>query len=235
MKHSLINVMSLSLLTMVVACGKSSNNSGTSTDGSRQEMQVTEGHYRAPIRPINSYVSGWVPSGMADIRINGDEIQVSTWMHDAAAVPHMQNIHLGTKCPPLSADTNNDGFIDINELQRVVNKVFLPLDDDLEHQLEGQDKYPSGKLYNYFKKGSLSKMMEDLWGPDQDRSDNIVKLKRGQPLNLEGKVIIVHGSATNRVFPGSVASDGKNTVQATIPIGCGIIERMPSNLTVVTH
>ena len=178
-------------LLALVSCGKKSSSSHNSTQEQHDEMQ-SEGVFKAILRPYNFTAAGWIPNGMADIKIFGDEIEVKSWMDDSANVVHMQNIHVGTKCPSIENDTNKDGFVDFNESMKVSGSILMALDADLNSQDTGGSIYPKGN-YAYFENASLSSLRTSI------------------TQTLEGKVIIVTGTATN----------------PSMPIACGIIERMP--------
>lgn len=212
------------------SCGGSGGGGGGSTaagnDHPPQQMQVTEGTYKAILRPYNFTVAGWIPNGMADIKIVGDQVEIKSWLDDSSSVVHMQNIHLGTQCPTSANDLNSDGFVDFNETVAVTNKILVPLDSDLNSQSGGANVYPKGN-FAYVQTASLENMMTDLKQQDLDRNDFTAKLDASQGLNLEGKVIIVTGTAANRALPATVSTVNNQTRELSIPIACGIIERMP--------
>jgi hypothetical protein len=191
-----------------------------------QEMQVTEGTYKAILRPYNFNVAGWIPNGMTDIKIVANQIEVNSWLDDSANVIHMQNIHLGRQCPNAGHDLNQDGFVDFDESIQIANKILIPLDSDLNTQLAGLNIYPKGN-FSYFQSASLETMMSDLVAADQDPSDLNAKLGPNESLNLEGKVIIVTGTAANRGLPETVSAISNQTRELSIPIACGVIERIP--------
>jgi len=211
-------------LLSLASCGGSGNSGGPGGE-MRQETQLTEGSYKAILRPYNFTVAGWIPNGMTDIKIQGDEIEVKSWLDDSANVVHMQNIHLGTTCPEMIHDGNKDGFVDFNETVKVANKILIPLDADLNSQASGNTIYPKGN-FTYFQKASLSQLMSDLKEQDVDSGDYQVKLANNDHLNLAGKVIIITGAAANRALPSSVSTLNGLTPELSVPIACGIIERM---------
>jgi hypothetical protein len=224
-------IPALCLLTLI-SCGKSSSGSGQkmSPPQEQQDMVQSVGEFRALLRPYNIPVSGWIPSGVAEISIQDNEIEVKSLMDDAANTVHLQNIYLGTSCPTMSADTNSDGFIDAVETTRVLKGVILPLDGDLSSQSEGSMDQPKGAAYTYLRKANLSDTLEDLWKADENPNDHFIKLKSGLGLGIEGRVIIVHGAAVNRKFPSTVAGFSGMTVQQSMPIACGVIEKMPQRV-----
>jgi hypothetical protein len=169
-------------LLVLTSCGDKGNNDAEAK-ASQQEM-LSEGIFKAVLRPYNFTAAGWIPNGMADIKINENQIEVKSWLDDSSNVVHMQNIHVGTQCPSMENDINRDGFVDMNESIKVAGKILMALDDDLNSQEIGS-VYPKGN-YSYFQTASLSKMV-----------------------SVEGKVIIVTGTANN----------------PALPIACGVIEK----------
>ena len=160
-------------LLVLTSCG-GKNNDDTAAMDSPQEM-LSEGIFKAILRPYNFTAAGWIPNGMADLKITGDQIEVRSWLDDSSNVVHLQNIHVGTQCPSMEQDINKDGFVDMNESMKVAGKILMALDDDLNSQV--MSVYPKGN-YSYFQTASLSKMV-----------------------SVVGKVIIVTGTAGNPALP----------------------------------
>ncbi len=195
-------------LCLLSSCGAKKESTPVSQ---MQESETTQGSFKAILRPYNFNLAGWIPSGMADIKIVGDEIEIKSWLDDSANVMHRQNIHLGSRCPSVDDDTNHDGFVDLNESKKVAKEIFLPLDQDLDSLSLEDNNYPIGN-FTYHETASISSLSQ--------------KLK--QNLNLSGKVIIVTGVASNRGLPITVSQENNQTRESSIPIACGVIERMPN-------
>jgi hypothetical protein len=195
-------------LCLLTSCGAKKESTPVSQ---MQESETTQGSFKAILRPYNFNLAGWIPSGMVDIKIEGDEIEIKSWLDDSANVMHGQNIHLGSQCPGVDDDTNHDGFVDLNESKKVAKEIFLPLDQDLDSLSLEDNIYPIGN-FNYHETASIRSLSQ--------------KLK--QNLNLSGKVIIVTGVASNRALPITVSQENNQTRESSIPIACGVIERMPN-------
>lgn len=202
--------------SLLISCGKddksSSSNSGIIRTPAFEE-QAAEGSYRAILRPFNNHLSGFLPSGVAEIKISGDSVQVKTLLDDDARVVHMQSIHQGTVCPGIINDTNKDGLIDVAEAEVASGKVFISLDGNLNSEEEGAGLYPFGGDFTYVENASLSKFESDA------------KARTGQGLNLSGRVVLIHGVNGATKMPDSVATKGTMTRQASVPIACGILKR----------
>jgi hypothetical protein len=226
MKNHMKYISVVSLLALAACGGSGGGTGGNSADGGQhREMQETEGQYRAILRPLNHALSGWFPNGKADIKISGDSVEVKSWMDDSANVVHIQSIHAGLRCPRAEDDKNRDGVVDYAEAVAVAKPVLVPLDGNLNSQLDGMAMFPKGN-FNYFQKASLQSLMGDLTAADDNTSDHIVKLAPGKTLDLSGRVVMVHGIVSNRPLPGSVGVIAGLTPQASVPIACGVIERL---------
>ena len=202
--------------SLLISCGKddksSTSNSGVIRTPALEE-QAAEGSYRAILRPFNNHLSGFLPSGVAEIKISGDSVQIKTLLDDDARVVHMQSIHQGTVCPGIINDTNKDGLIDVAEAEVASGKVFISLDGNLNSEEEGAGLYPFGGDFTYVENASLSKFESDA------------KARTGQGLNLSGRVVLIHGVNGATKMPDSVATKGTMTRQASVPIACGILKR----------
>lgn len=210
------NKLSISLfvlsLSLLAACGK--GDSGKSSGGlATVQALEAQGNYRAIIRPFNNHLSGFLPTGFADISISGDTVTIKTMLDDDARVIHMQNIHANTRCPNAGDDTNGDGYVDINEAYAVVGQALVPLDSDLNTKTLGAGLYPLGGGFTYSESASLKKLEAD------------VKARTGQNLNLEGRVVLMHGVDANTKVPTTFGTLEGMPQQASAPIACGILKR----------
>jgi hypothetical protein len=225
-KHEHLLTLSLSALMLfgVVSCGSDDDDDDDVIPQQEQEVGI----YRATLSSLNSSVSG-SPSGEAVVTILGDELTVVV---NANGVPqnmqHLQNIFVGSSCPTSAADVNADGFVDLVESLPSTGKILVPLDGSLDDQASGANDYPSASgtgTYVYSENASLSRFLADLRSPDTTPEDPIAKIGAEQPLNLGGRVLIVHGVAPTTSLPGTVASIPGVPASATLPILCGRLER----------
>lgn len=229
MKPNKIFVL-LALLGLV-ACGKddggsSGGNGNVVVQNSAQEMvEASPGTYYGVLRPVNFHSNGFIPYGSATFIVKDDLVQVSTTLDDDQPVTHRQTLHLGTRCPTLADDTNGDGFIDYDEAGRVVGPALMPLDGDLNSQMAGAEVYPKGRAMTYQKSASLSKINADLWKADEDPSDNVTKLASGKGIGFEGRVVLVHGTASSSSFPSSLASYKGEPAHISLPVVCGVLSK----------
>jgi hypothetical protein len=219
----------LSIVLLAVGCGKNDSSSDPALAPSTQRQQeelFTEGKYEAILRPLNTSVSGLLPTGKARIELKGDELKVETFLDDDASVSHIQSIHTGTECPELRHDQNADGLVDINEMYLVTGKVLIPLDGDLAAQDSGALVYPKGSGHTYKRDTSFSKTLSDLQALDQNPTDHLAKLGMDEGSSLIGKVVVIHGTANKKTVPSTVGSAHGLPNYLTIPVVCGKIVRV---------
>ena len=91
---------------------------GKSGESPRVLESEAEGSYVAVMEAMNQGVGGAISSTVSInkegqriigyVRFNGGHPRVS----------HQQRVHVGTRCPTKEDDTNNDGYVDINEALR---------------------------------------------------------------------------------------------------------------------
>lgn len=211
-KFSSLIILSMSLMAACGGGGGSGSGKSSAGQAAVQEQQA-EGSYRAILRPFNNHLSGFLPTGFAEISIMGDNVTMKTMLDDDARVIHMQSIHTNTRCPNASDDKNGDGYVDINEAYAVVGKVLVPLDSDLNNQALGAGIYPMGGGYTYVEAASLKSLESD------------VKSRTGENLNLGGRVVLMHGVNANTTVPATFGTLEGMTQQASAPIACGVIYR----------
>lgn len=216
MKNKILAPLMLTFsVTLLTACGGGGGGGSTSGGGRGPAIQeqTAEGSYKAILRPMNNSLSGFLPTGAAEISIQGDSVQMKTYLDDDARVTHMQNVHVGSRCPTPADDTNGDGIVDIEESYAVVGAVLIPLDADINSAVDGEKIFPLGGGFTYLETASLSKLESD------------VTARTGQNLNLGGRVVLMHGVAGGTKMPATVATRDGMLMQASVPMVCGIIQR----------
>ena len=201
-------------LTLLASCGKDSgSDSGGGTSFAVQEQEA-QGEYRAILRPLNYSLSGFFPTGFAEIKIEGEKVEVKTLLDDDARVSHMQSIHTGTQCPTEAADRNGDGLVDVEESIAMSGPVMIPLDADINSEDAGEGVYPVGSGFTYIETATLTNLQND------------VKNRINQNLNLAGRVVMIHGVAQKTNIPSTMRGVDGMTPQASAPIACGVLYRV---------
>lgn len=218
MSQSLLSVLLIMFFSIFAACGKdNSDNSLGVIASSPLDEQAPEGTFRAILRPMNNQLSGFLPTGTAEITISAENVKVQTLLDDDAKVTHIQKIQKGTRCPNLSDDLNNDGLIDMDEAYKASGEALIPLDDDLNEADLGSDIYPAGSGFTYTKNATLSRL------------ENDVRRRTGENLNLEGRVVLIHGAARGTKIPSTISLREGLFPQASIPVACGVLVRSGFN------
>lgn len=203
----------LALLSLV-ACGGGGGGSGSGKEAPQREfVEATPGTYYTILRPVNIHSNGFIPYGAATFTLKDNQVQVSISMDDDQAVNHRQTLHMGTRCPTSSDDTNGDTYVDYNEAMAVVGEALMPLDADLNSQAAGSGVYPRGPAMTYVELASLSNINTDL------------KQTLGKNIGFEGRVVLVHGTSSNNAFPTSLASHNGEAAHLSLPVVCGVLAK----------
>ena len=190
-----VSILSIFIMSFFMnGCGKSSSGAGIKRENYPLEP---EGIFSATLYSVNKNILKNI-KGAATVTKYGDYFDVRVKLKDGPHVRHTQGLYAGITCP--NEDTNQDGYIDLNEATKDIGHMVIPFDGDLSGQVAGNDYYPNNS-YNYERTTSYALMLSDL--PKKDRN-----------LQLEGKGIVIHGAAeTNLVSDPS-----------SIPIACGILK-----------
>lgn len=180
--------------------------------------------YVAHLQPMNSKVTGHKVTGEARFTVKGETLTISVKTHGLPpGIMHMKHLH-GFKngrvssCATESADADGDGIVDVVETEAASGITMVPLSTDPVSMEIVTDTYPKASAdgtYRY-KKTVLLKALEAAFG----------KSFGGQKLDLDRRVVYIHGVSPNSKLPASVASLGTIPAQVTLPIACGKIERI---------
>lgn len=224
----------LLLLSFVSSCGKSNSNAGL-PEVKQKVLPVNgeniNGLYMAKFFTINPGVNGTLP-GSATLQRQDDKFYAYIRVFGGAPNAwHQQNVHVGNRCPNAGDDLNGDGYIDIEEGNKVWGKVLLPLDSNIASQSAGKNIFPiadASGTYFYERVTSFDRMFDDLKTVDKNLDDNIAKLAPEQGLDFEGKVVVVHGTADTVIYPETVASADQRPPHQTLPIACGVFSKVTS-------
>jgi len=181
--------------------------------------------YKATLSPLNSTATGSDASGEAVFTISGDQLTIQVTVKGVPPdTEHWQHFHgfaegqqLST-CPTGSEDANGDGIIDLIETEPTAGTTMVPLNDDPVSMDIPKDTYPiagADGTYTYEKTISLKAL-----------ADAFTKQFPDQQLDLDRRVVFLHGVPASTELPATVASLGDIPAQVTIPIACGEIAKI---------
>lgn len=215
MNSNLAKALTLAAFGCIVAGPASAQTSSSSS--------AADAHYIAHLQPMNTSVTHGKTTGEATFEVKGDKLVISVKLKGAPpGITHWQHFHGFTNsqdasCPAQTADTNGDHIIDITETEASSGTTMVPFDKapagmDVAHGI-----YPKASAkgaYEYRQVVSLKEL-----------DAAFAKAFDGQKLDLERRVVFIHGVPSNTKLPATVASLGPIPAAVTLPIACGQIER----------
>lgn len=184
----------------------------------------TEVTYVAKLHPMNEGVTGLQTTGEARFVVSGDQIAISI---DARDLPpgmmHLQHFHgfadnHQATCPTAAADVNGDGIVDLIETEPMSGTTMVPFQSDPVSMVIVTDTYPKASAagsYDYRKTVSLSALTKAF-----------EKSFHSTALDLDRRVVFIHGVPPSTKLPRTAASLGTIPAQVTLPIACGEIVRV---------
>jgi len=179
--------------------------------------------YVAHLSPLNMTVTGLKTLGEATFTIKGDSLTIAV---NASGLPkdieHWQHFHgfidgRQAACPAQSADANGDGIIDVVETGAAAGTTMVPFSGDPVSMDVPHGTYPKASAtgtLQYQETVSLSALQAAF-----------AKAFDGQKLDLDRRVVFIHGIPAASALKASVASLGPIPAQVTLPIACGKITR----------
>lgn len=137
---------------------------GGAGQGSVQAQSGDETH-TGTFQPVNAANLDSQPSGTATFTVSGDDVRIEVNAAGLApGIAHAVHLHLAESCPSPTADTNNDGYVDVMEAVKAA-PILLPLDDDLSNQDEDvyEESDDDGTL-TYTQVVSMDELMDAVSG-----------------------------------------------------------------------
>lgn len=214
-------IVAAGVVAFAAGCNSSSNkNSGENTATATTSQQEV---YEAQLTPLNSVVTGRQTTGEARFVISGDTMTVTIDVKDAPPnMEHWQHFHgfaNDSMAMPatIKDDKNGDGIIDVVETGAASGTTMVPFNQLPAKMDVGSDTYPtadSSGSYHYEAKipmDSLQAAFSKAFG--------------GSKLDLDKRVLYIHGVPTSVKLPKTVASIANIPSNVTLPIACGMIEK----------
>ena len=180
--------------------------------------------YVAHLHPMNSVVTGLQTTGEVRFSVVGDKLTISVTAHGLPPnIVHWQHFHgfadnRAATCPSAAADANGDGIIDLIEAASTAGMTMVPFTDDPITLDVAHGTYPKASAagtYTYRQIVSLTGLTAAF-----------AKAFNGQTLDLDRRVILIHGVIPTSKLPKSAASLRPIPAHVTLPIACGRIERV---------
>ena len=212
------------VLTIVClfAFSRSNLNNKSNQETTTQENNVEI--YEAQIQSLNSNVTNLQTSGKARLVIDGDKMHVTIDIKNAPpGIEHWQHFHGFpneniAKCATANEDVNGDGIVDVVETETVSGTTMVPFNKFTAKMNIPTDTYPiadDNGSYHY-----------EIEIPMDDLKSAFAEAFGGSELNLESRVIYIHGVPSETELPETVASLGDILAHVTLPIACGKIEKV---------
>lgn len=198
---------------------------GACDDETSNPMQPETQRFSAVLQPMNETLVDPV-GGQAVFSITGGTLEATVQASGAAAdMLHPQHVHAAGRCPPPSADTNGDGYIDVVEGLPFYGAILIPLDGDLSAQSAGSPGgFPTassdGEIM-YQQSTDLDAMITDLKAEDPNPDDPVIKLDGD--LSLPTRTVVLHGVPPSTDLPESVKSVAGLPAHLTLPVACGSV------------
>jgi hypothetical protein len=186
--------------------------------------EAADAVYVAHLKPLNVKASGLEASGEMRFTVRGDRLNIKISVHGVPPnIEHWQHFHgfpdgHAAACPTAADDVNGDGYIDIHETEPVMGTTMVPFNDDPVAMNVPTDTYPHADAqggFEYEKTVSL-KALQASFGQKFG----------GGTIDLDHRVVQVHGVFDKPALAASVASLGTIPSRVTLPLACGKIERV---------
>ena len=180
--------------------------------------------YTATLRPLNAKIAHARTHGVAQFTEHDGKLTIDIKVRGAPAdMVHWQHFHgfidgKAAHCPTMADDANHDGIVDLIETGKTAGTTMVPFSAEPATMDVAHGTYPKADAkgdYAYEAKVSL-KALDAAFD----------KAFPGQKLDLDKRVVFIHGVAADAKLPATVASLGTIPAQVTLPIACGQIERV---------
>lgn len=211
-------MMQKNKLQVLGACAAAAVLAGCSAPGGTAPATT----YVAQLQPMNAAVAGSQTMGEARFVQRGDQLDIDIQVEGAPAnTVHWQHFHgfedgSPATCPDLSADSNDDGIVDLIETEPYAGTTMVPFTSQPQSMDIPDGTYPTADAagaYHY-----------QVTVPLGDLQAAFAKSFPGQQIDLDKRVVFIHGVADSTALPDSVQSLGPIPAQTTLPIACGVIK-----------
>lgn len=228
-------LVALGLISMLTT---SCNNSGQNDEGINENQDsLSTNHkiekddsesdkviYEAQLTSLNDATTGTETTGIAQFVVEGDHMKVTIDVKGSpAGIEHWQHFHGfingdGATCASADQDANGDGIIDVVETEEVSGTTMVPFNAIPTDMDLGDDSYPvADENGNYHYSANIAmKDLENVFGDAFEGAD----------VNLDSRVLYIHGVPKDTQLPESVKTVADIPAQITLPIACGEIHKI---------
>jgi len=177
--------------------------------------------YKAHLTALNVDRIGSAAEGDATFTIVGETLEVHIKMVGVPdTIEHWEHFHgfpnaINATCITPDMDANNDGYLDLLETEPMSGTTMVPFNDKPEEMDIPTHTYPHATAkgdFEYTKTVPLAQL-----------SRNFGRVYKGGTIDLDKRVIYVHGVPNNSGLPHTVGSLGPVPSHVTLPIACGKI------------
>ncbi len=224
-KYFLLAIISLALVTSCKNTKK--NDEKSDADKAQKDSAATASEnvektvYLAQLSSLNAEVTGTETSGTAKFVVANGTMTVTIDIKGAPAnMKHWQHFH-GFKdgsdahCATAADDANGDGIIDVVETEKASGTTMVPFNKIPTAMKVGAATYPKAD-----DKGNYHYQVEI---PMEKLKSSFAKTFGDSGIQLDKRVLYIHGVQEDKALPESVASIADIPAQVTIPIACGEI------------
>lgn len=178
--------------------------------------------YVAHLTAMNAKVVGSKTTGEARLEVRGGNLVIDIKVSGAPpSITHWQHFHgfkdgSAATCATPSADKNSDGIVDLIETGPASGTTMVPFDDTPAKMDVAHGLYPKASAdgsYTYHEVVPLKKLRASF-----------AKAFGTRHIDLDKRVVYIHGVPADTRLPSTVASLGPIPAQVTLPIACGRIE-----------
>ncbi|WP_353990444.1 hypothetical protein ABVF11_07615 [Pediococcus argentinicus] len=180
--------------------------------------------FKANIVPLNAEKIGHKAHGTATFEIDDNQLTINIEMHDTPAnIQHWEHFHgfpdgHQAEIATMDQDQNGDGFVDLPETEPVSGTTMVPFNDEPAKMDIPNDEYPVSDANGDF---SYTRVV-----PLDQLEENFKKAFSDSNLELDKRVVYIHGIPTDVDLPESVAGEvGPYDAHVTLPIAVGKIEK----------
>ncbi|MFP4417735.1 MAG: hypothetical protein ACLFSB_10735 [Chitinispirillaceae bacterium] len=209
---------------LVLVGGEIVLNGAKSSNLQAAPADTTTKVYRAELNSLNDSIAGMSATGTATIALRGDSMFIEVVASGLQPqMMHLQHYHgfpdgEDASCATEQQDVNRDGIVDLIETRSVSGVTLVPFNDnpaELELTAESYPQAGEQGTFTYNDTVLISELLSSL-----TQRHNI------DSLQLENRVIYLHGVSEDTQLPESVESLEGVPAHVTLPVACGKLQEV---------